>query len=86
VEIAYFTFPSHEGKGVATRMARELLRIARAAPAGEIAAIAHTLPQENASTAILRKLGFHLEGELLHPEDGLVWKWREGGRAILEER
>lgn len=82
----YFTFPDHEGRGVATRMARELLRIARAAQAGHTAAIARTLPQENASTSILRKLGFQLEGELLHPEDGLVWKWREGGQPALGRR
>jgi RimJ/RimL family protein N-acetyltransferase len=76
VEIAYFTFPGHEGRGVATRMAHTLLRQTRraAADAG-IRFIAHTLPQEGASTRILRKLGFMLYGEVMHPEDGVVWKW-----------
>lgn len=77
VEIAYFTFPGNEGRGVATRMAAELLRIARAHPAAGICVIAHTLPEENASTTILRRLGFDWLGVIDHPEDGTVWKWRE---------
>ena len=77
VEIAYFAFPAHEGRGVATRMARELMRISRpAVDDGGLAFIAHTLPLEGPSTAILRKLGFALEGEITHPEDGRIWKWR----------
>src|SRR6266545_3469614 len=30
VEIGYFTFPEHESRGVATQMASELIRLARA--------------------------------------------------------
>jgi RimJ/RimL family protein N-acetyltransferase len=76
LEIAYFTFPGNEGKGVASRMAAELLRITRHAASGA-GYIAHTLPQEGPSTRILRKLGFELMGAVDHPEDGTVWKWRE---------
>lgn len=83
VEIAYFTFPGNEGRGIATAMARELLRLSKpAAVQGGIRYIAHTLPQNGPSTTILRKLGFTLESELLHPEDGLVWKWSQ--RAASE--
>jgi RimJ/RimL family protein N-acetyltransferase len=75
VEIAYFTFPGHESRGVATRMASELIRLAHAnAPAVRVRA--QTLPEESASTSILRKLGFRLVGALEHPEDGLVWEWQ----------
>jgi RimJ/RimL family protein N-acetyltransferase len=75
VEIAYFTFPGHESRGVATRMASELIRLARAnAPAVTVSA--QTLPEESASTSILRKLGFRLVCALEHPEDGLVWEWQ----------
>ena len=81
-EIAYFTFPGNEGRGVATRMATELIRITRPIGVGTITYIAHTLPQEGASTAILRKLGFALVGTIDHPEDGAVWKWREAGKAF----
>jgi RimJ/RimL family protein N-acetyltransferase len=74
VEIAYFTFPDHEGRGVATRMAQALIALARqSAPA--ITLRAQTLPAENASTAILKKLGFVCTGTVTHPEDGPVWDW-----------
>jgi RimJ/RimL family protein N-acetyltransferase len=74
VEIAYFTFPGHESRGVATRMATELIRLAlEKSPAVTVAA--QTLPEENASTSILKKLRFSLVGTLEHPEDGLVWEW-----------
>lgn len=74
VEIAYFTFPDYEGKGIATNMASHLIEIARKNAEG-IIVFAQTLPEENASTAILKKLGFQLIGEVIHPEDGRVWEW-----------
>ena len=75
VEIAYFTFPEHESRGVATRMASELIRLARdKMPTVTVAA--QTLPEENASTAVLQKLRFRLVGSVEHPEDGLVWEWQ----------
>lgn len=77
VEIAYFTFPGHEGQGIATAMARELLHIARRQD-DRLTVFAQTLPEENASTAILRKLGFQLLGPVEHPDDGTVWKWELG--------
>ncbi len=82
VEIAYFTLPDFEGHGVATSMATELIRSTRSDAGSSICYIAHTLPQMGASTTILRKLGFVLQGEILHPEDGVVWKWREAPQLI----
>lgn len=75
VEIAYFTFPEYEGRGYATQMARKLIAIARETDA-EVVIAAQTLPQESASTTILKKLGFVLQGSLDHPEDGEVWEWQ----------
>lgn len=76
-EIAYFTFPGHEGRGVATRMAAALLALtAPDAALQKLRIVAHTLPQEGASTRILRRLGFAMLGPVTHPEDGTVWKWR----------
>ena len=75
VEIAYFTFPEFERRGYAARMARELVEMARAADQSVIIA-AQTLPQESASTTILKKLGFALVGSVNHPEDGEVWEWQ----------
>lgn len=74
VEIAYFTFPEYEGKGVATRMAQTLLKVAfDTIP--DIKIVAQTLPEENASTTVLKKLGFQFTGEREHPEDGKIWEW-----------
>ena len=75
VELAYFTFPEYERRGYATRMARELIGMARTANSSVIVA-AQTLPPENASTTILRKLGFQLIGSGDHPEDGEGWEWQ----------
>ena len=37
--------------------------------------IAHTLERANASARVLEKVGFGLVGEVIDPEDGVVWKW-----------
>ncbi len=79
-EIAYFTFPGNEGKGIASEMAAALMREARKTATAEVF-IAHTLPEEGASTMVLKRLGFECVGVIEHPEDGPVWKWREGKRA-----
>ena len=73
-EIGYLTFPAHEGQGVASAVAAGLIAIAREQ---EIrAVIAHTLPEENASTAVLRHNGFARDGEAVDPDEGTVWRWR----------
>jgi ribosomal-protein-alanine N-acetyltransferase len=74
VEIAYFTFLNNEGRGVATRMAENLVSIATMT-APKVSVTAHTLPTENASTRILRRLGFELVGPTVHAEDGTIWVW-----------
>lgn len=76
VEIAYFTLPQFEGQGVATEMARQLIELVRTSESRPIA-IAHTLPEENASARILRRHGFECLGVIQHPEDGAVWKWQD---------
>lgn len=74
VEIAYFTFPSFEGQGLATEMARRLVAIARESAAVRTI-IAHTLRVQNASTRILQKLGFSQAGEAQDEDAGTVWRW-----------
>ena len=76
VEIAYFTFPDYEGKGIATQMARQLVSIASAADPDIIVA-AQTLPDRNASHRVLEKLGFVRIGTQEHPEDGTVLEWHK---------
>lgn len=74
VEIAYGLVPAFQGRGYATE----------AAEAGVVFAFlddrvrlvrAHTLPTPNASTRVLQKCGFEHIGEVVDPEDGIVWRW-----------
>ena len=85
VEIAYFTFPGEEGRGVAAAMAEALVGMASAS-GPEVAVVrAHTLPERNASCRVLEKVGFHHAGDVIDPEDGPVWRWelpiQDGSRA-----
>lgn len=73
VEIGYSVAPSRQGRGVAT--AAVGLWLARAAEAGLRCVVAHTLPAENASTAVLRRHGFVRDGEAVDPDEGPVWRW-----------
>ena len=77
VEIAYFTFPEFERKGYATAMASMLVQTAWSSPEVD-SVIAHTLPEPNASTKILQKIGMKFVGEVIDPEDGRVWRWSVG--------
>ncbi|MCY2960133.1 MAG: GNAT family N-acetyltransferase [Planctomycetota bacterium] len=74
VEIAYFTLPPFEGRGIATAMALELVRIARDSRAVDVVH-AHTLREANASTRVLARAGFGGHRDLVHPEDGPVWRF-----------
>ena len=74
VEIAYFTLPELEGQGYATATARALTALARDA-SPDVTVMARTLPEKNASNALLQKLGFAFAGDVDDPEDGPVWEW-----------
>ena len=76
VEIAYGVHPDHQGKGYATEAAQALT--AYAFSSGKVRLVrAHTLPLPNASTRVLSKCGFRYVGEVIDPEDGLVWRWEK---------
>lgn len=75
VEIAYFTLEDHVGRGFATQAVVRLIEIARQADR-DVCLTAKTLPQENASTAILRRAGFRFVGETTDDDIGLAWEWR----------
>ncbi|MGH7521574.1 MAG: GNAT family N-acetyltransferase [Gemmatimonadales bacterium] len=81
VEIAYGVAPSCEGRGYATEAAGALLRFAAADDRVRLVR-AHTLPEANASTRVLTKCGFVHIGEVIDPEDGLVWRWERNARHI----
>jgi ribosomal-protein-alanine N-acetyltransferase len=77
VEIAYGVAPSFEGQGYATEAAAGL--VAFALETAQVWLIrAHTLPAANASTRVLAKCGFRHVGEVVDPDDGLVWRWERG--------
>lgn len=76
VEIAYGVNPESEGNGYATEAAQALVAYAFTRGLVRVAR-AHTLPQQNASTRILTRCGFRLVGEVVDPEDGLVWRWEK---------
>ena len=56
VEIGYAVAPSRRGRGIATAAAQWMIDRARAA--GVEVVVAHTLPEVNASTAVLGRCGF----------------------------
>ena len=75
VEISYAIADSYRGKGLATEAAQGLIDFAFSHP--EINVVqAHTLAEENASVAVLRKLGMRFVKELHDPHDGNIWQWR----------
>ena len=74
VEIGYEIGPEFRGRGYATAAAREMVATAFAADAHTV--IAHTMPGENPSVGVLRKVGFQHAGEVTDPDAGTVWKWQ----------
>ena len=80
VEIAYGVDPDYQGKGYATEAAQALAAFAFSS--GRVRVVrAHTLPESNASTRVLTKCGFRRIGEVIDPEDGLVWRWEKDAEA-----
>lgn len=74
VEIGYGVAPSVEGRGVATEIAKGLVKMAF--DLGAQSVIAHTLPDGLASQRVLAKAGFQSVGQVIDPEDGLVERFR----------
>ena len=81
VEIAYGIDEPHRGRGYATTVATALTKYAFGQSSGLLKVIAHTLPEENASTKVLTKAGFMKVGEVVDPDDGPVWRWQREGSS-----
>lgn len=75
VEIAYFTYPGFESQGYATAMAQKLIKLANVSAMVK-QVVAHTLPENSASTRVLEKAGMNYVGEVVEPDDGRVWLWK----------
>jgi RimJ/RimL family protein N-acetyltransferase len=79
VEISYGIVPAFQGRGYATEAAEALVGFASSSPDVRLL-VAHTAPTANASTRVLTKCGFVHAGEVVDPEDGLVWRWERGAQ------
>jgi RimJ/RimL family protein N-acetyltransferase len=74
VEIAYGIAPEHQNQGYATEAAAELVRFALGSAQVRVVR-AHTLEEAGASARVLEKCSFRLNGQVMEPDDGLVWRW-----------
>ena len=73
-EIAYGIAPGYQGNGFATEAARAL--VAFALERVDVTSMrAHTMPENGASGRVLAKCAFQHVGEVMDPDDGLVWRW-----------
>ncbi len=74
VEIGYSVAPAFRGQGLAREAAACL--VAQAFTDVRVDRVrAHTLAVENASVAILRRLGFVFVCDVEDPNDGALWRW-----------
>ncbi|MEO8350803.1 MAG: GNAT family N-acetyltransferase [Chthoniobacteraceae bacterium] len=79
VEIAYGVALEHQGRGYATEAAA---LVSYAFETGQVRIVrAHTFQEPNASARILTKCGFRNVGEVVDPDDGLVWRWERENDA-----
>ena len=83
VEISYGTDSEHQRKGYATEAARALVAYAFGDSRVRVVR-AHTVAKANASTRVLTKCGFRHIGEVIDPEDGLVWRWEKHREEAAE--
>ncbi|HXG64199.1 MAG TPA: GNAT family N-acetyltransferase [Blastocatellia bacterium] len=75
VEVGYEIVPEYRNRGFATEATQGFIDFAFSHP--EVQSVdAHTLPEPNASTKVLGKVGMKFMGALYDPEDGEVWHWR----------
>jgi [ribosomal protein S5]-alanine N-acetyltransferase len=75
VEIGYAIIPEYRRRGLASEAAAGLTRYAFSHPHVKIVD-AHTLPERNPSTRVLKKLGMQFVGIDHDPDEGEVWHWR----------
>ncbi len=74
VEVSYWTFKEHEGKGIASWACKQLIAIAKETDPN-IIVTAKTAPEHNASTKILERNGFTFSGVVQDHEIGDAWEW-----------
>lgn len=75
VEIGYEVASEFRRMGLATEMAQVLVQHAFSYEDVNTV-IAHTLPEENYSVRVLKKIDFLFDDIVDDPEDGTVWRWK----------
>lgn len=73
VEIGYGMAPAFQRRGLATQAARGLTDEALVHGASRVSAF--TTPDNTASWRLLQRIGYVRAGEMVDPDDGLVWRW-----------
>ena len=74
VEIGYEVSEAYRGWGLATEMAKALIK--NAFESNEVEYVqAHTLAEVNESGSVLKKCGMQVTGEVNDPKDGKLWRW-----------
>jgi len=74
VEIAYSIFPQYRQRGLGTEICKQLVQLSLETDSS-VLITARTLKEENFSTRIRRKNGFHHLGVVNDMDDGEVWEW-----------
>jgi RimJ/RimL family protein N-acetyltransferase len=77
VEVGYEVAPGYRMRGFATEASKGMIDYAFSHP-HVTSVLAHTLPDENPSTRVLKRAGMKFVGVFEDPEDGEVWRWRIG--------
>ena len=72
VEIAFWTFPRHQGVGVATEACRQMIDIVLNEDSS-IVIVATTPSEKEASAGVLKKNGFLKYG--VTPDGSISWRW-----------
>lgn len=74
LEMAWYTFPEFRGRGVATALVRQLIRLARGQDP-QLTLLVQTPAASTAASDVLEKFGFRLDGEQPDPDEGRIWEW-----------
>ncbi len=74
IEFGYEIAAAYRNRGLATEMARALIK--HALKNSEVKIVrAHTLAEENHSVKVLRNCGLNFMEEIMDAEDGKIWRW-----------
>ena len=74
VEVGYEIAPDFQNRGLATEATRAMADHAFSHSTVQFVQ-AHTLPEPNASTRVLEKVGMALVEKVEDPGEGVVWRW-----------